>query len=127
MTLFQRNREKYEEGRADVEVNVILANYIEIIKQIYGSNLEKIIMFGSYARGDNKTGSDIDIMILVNISDIEAKAFQKKLLDGTYDFNMDNDVEINPMMHSKELFYKWVDNYPLFSNIEKEGVVLYES
>ena len=127
MTLFQRNREKYEEGRADVEVNVILANYIEIIKQIYGSNLEKIIMFGSYARGDNKTGSDIDIMILVNISDIEAKAFQKKLLDGTYDFNLDNDVEINPMMHSKELFYKWVDNYPLFSNIEKEGVVLYES
>ncbi len=36
-----------------MEVNVILANYIEIIKQIYGSILEKIILFGSYARGDN--------------------------------------------------------------------------
>ena len=33
MTLFQRNREKYEEGRADVEVNVILANYIEVISK----------------------------------------------------------------------------------------------
>ena len=109
-----------------MEVNVILANYIEEVKQIYGSNLEKIILFGSYARGDNKTGSDIDIMILVNISDIEAKAFQKKLFDETYYFNMANDVEINPMSHSKELFYKWVDNYPFFSNIEKEGVVLYE-
>ena len=64
-------------------------------------------------------------MILVNISDIEAKAFQKKLFDETYDFNMYNDVEINPMMHSKELFYKWVDNYPFFNNIKKEGVVLY--
>jgi len=106
-------------------VNVILANYIEIIKQIYGSNLVKIILFGSYARGDNKTGSDIDIMILVNISDIEAKAFQKKLFDETYDFNMANDVEINPMTHSKELFYKWVDNYPFFNNIENEGIVLY--
>lgn len=125
MTLFQRNREKYEEGRADVEVNVILANYIEVLKQIYGSNLEKIMLFGSYARGDNKKESDIDIMILVNISDTEAKAFQKKLFDETYDFNMDNDVEINPMTHSKELFYKWVDNYPFFNNIEKEGVVLY--
>ena len=108
-----------------MEVNAILANYIEEIKQIYGSNLEKIILFGSYARGDNKTGSDIDIMILVNISDIEAKEFQKKLFDETYDFNMDNDVEINPMTHSKELFDKWVDNYPFFNNIEKEGVVLY--
>ena len=121
MTLFQRNREKYEESRADVEANEILANYVEVIKQIYDSNLEKIMLLGSYARGDNKTGSDIDIMILVNISDIEAKAFQKKLFDETYDFNMDNDVEINPMMHSKELFYKWVDNYSLFSNIEKRA------
>ena len=92
MTLFQRNREKYEEGRADVEVNVILANYIEIIKQIYGSNLEKIILFGSYARGDNKKESDIDIMILVNISDIEAKAFQKKLFNETYDFKRAEDL-----------------------------------
>lgn len=108
-------------------VNVILANYIDIIKLIYGSKLEKIILFGSYARGDNITGSDIDIMILVNINDIEAKAFQKKLFDETYDFNMANDVEINPMTHSEELFYKWVDNYPFFNNIEKEGVVLYES
>ena len=38
-----------------MEVNVILANYIEVIKQIYGSNLEKIMLFGSYASGDNKT------------------------------------------------------------------------
>jgi len=71
-----------------MEINVILANYIEVIKQIYGSNIEKIILLGSYARGDN-------------------------------------DVEINPMTHSKELFYKWVDNYPFFNNIEKEGIVLY--
>ena len=92
MTLSQRNREKYEESRADVEVNVILANYIEIIKQIYGSNLEKIILFGSYARGDNKKESDIDIMILVNISDIEAKAFQKKLFNETYDFKRAEDL-----------------------------------
>ena len=108
-----------------MEVNVILANYIELIKQIYGSNLDKIILFGSYARGDNKRGSDIDIMILVNISDIEAKEFQKKLFGKTYDFNMNNNVEINPITHSKELFDKWVDNYPFFNNIEKEGVVLY--
>ncbi len=38
---------------------------------------------------------------------------------------MDNDVEINPMTHSKDLFEKWVNNYPFFYNIQKEGVVLY--
>jgi len=43
-------------------------------------------------------------MILVNISDIEAKEFQKNLFDEAYDFNMDKDVEINPMTHSEELY-----------------------
>lgn len=60
-----------------------------------------------------------------NIRDVEAKEFQKKLFDETYKFNMDNDVEINPMTQSKELFYKWVDNNLFFNNIVKEGVVLY--
>ena len=106
-------------------VEDLLAKYIEEIKGIYGSTLVKIILFGSYARGDNNTNSDIDIMILVNISDLEAKEYQKRLFDETYDFNMDNDVEINPMTHSDELFEKWVDNYPFFNNIEREGVVLY--
>lgn len=106
-------------------VDDLLAKYIEEIKGIYGSTLVKIILFGSYARGDNNTNSDIDIMILVNISDLEAKEYQKRLFDETYDFNMDNDVEINPMTHSDELFGKWVDNYPFSNNIEREGVLLY--
>ncbi len=60
----------------------------------------------------------------------EHKSFVERLKEydgeiGVYDFNMDNDVEINPMTHSKELFDKRVDNYPFFNNIEKEGVVLY--
>ncbi len=107
------------------EINELLTKYIEEIKNIYGSNLAKIILFGSYARGDNKQGSDIDIMILVNISDDEAKEYQRELFNETYDFNMDNDVEINPMTHSRDLFEKWVNNYPFFYNIQKEGVVLY--
>ena len=106
-------------------VDNLLEKYIEEIRKIYGSSVVKIILFGSYARGDNNSESDIDIMILVNISDIEAKEYQKRLFDETYDFNMDNDVEINPMTHSEELFNKWVDNYPFFNNIDREGVVLY--
>ncbi len=63
-----------------MEVNVILANYIEIIKQIYGSNLEKIILFGSYARGDNKTffKSRLETDEAVDI----LKDFQKAVLEN---------------------------------------------
>ena len=108
-----------------VEKNQLLMKYIEGVKKIYGSNIDRIILFGSFARGEQREDSDIDIMILLKVSDEEAKKYQKELFDVTYDFNMDNDVEINPMAHNVHLFEKWVDAYPFFSNIKKEGVVLY--
>ncbi len=103
----------------------LLKEYIESIKKIYGSHVKKVILFGSYARGDFNSESDIDIMILLDISELEAKEYQTKLFDATYDFNMDNDVEINPIAHSEELFLKWIDAYPFFNNINRDGVILY--
>lgn len=43
----------------------------------------------------------------------------------TYDFNMEHDLDIKPIAKSEAHFNKWVVNYPLYSNIHKEGVVLY--
>lgn len=107
--------------------NKLLDSYVEFVKSVYGSHVKKIILFGSYARGDFNQDSDIDIMILLDISDIEAKDYQEKLFDATYDFNMDNDVDINPMAHSEKLFYSWIDAYPFFNNINREGRVLYNA
>ena len=45
----------------------LLEQYVEEIKKIYGTHLQKIILYGSYARGDYTQESDIDIMILVDL------------------------------------------------------------
>lgn len=82
-------------------------------------------LYGSYARGDFRPDSDIDIMILVDMSDIELKSYSEKLSYMTYDFNLDHDIDIKPIAKSEEIFNKWVVNYPFYSNIHKEGVILY--
>lgn len=107
------------------EARAILDRYVDSIKEIYGTHLTKVILYGSYARGDYNANSDIDIMILLDISDLEAKEYQKQLFDATYDYSVDNDIEINPLVHSEELFLKWIDAYPFFNNIKNDGVVLY--
>lgn len=43
----------------------------------------------------------------------------------TYDFNLDNDLDIKPIAKSEEHFRKWVVNYPFYANINRERVVLY--
>ena len=103
----------------------LLDQYTEILQKIYGKHLKKVILYGSYARGDYRDDSDIDIMILVDMSDIELKSYSEKLSYMTYDFNLDHDIDIKPIAKSEEIFNKWVVNYPFYSNIHKEGVILY--
>ena len=101
----------------------LLEQYVMEVRKIYGSHLRSIILYGSYARGDfNK---DSDIMILVDISDLELKAYSQELSYMTYDFNLDNDLDIKPIAKSEEHFRKWVANYPFYSNVRNEGVILY--
>ena len=103
----------------------LIDQYVEEIKRIYGSHVKLIILYGSYARGDFRPDSDVDIMILVDMSDLELKAYGQQLSYMTYDFNMDHDLDIKPIAKSEAHFNKWIVNYPFYSNIHKEGVVLY--
>ena len=105
----------------------LIEQYIIEIKKIYGSHLRKVILYGSYARGDFRTDSDVDIMILLDMSDLDLKAYSRKLSYMTYDFNMDNHVEFSPAVKNIKQFYKWVEVNPFYKKVKKEGRVLYEA
>ena len=76
--------------------------------------MRQVILYGSYARGDYKSDSDVDI-----------KSYRHQLSDMTFDFNMDHDMDIKPIAKSEEHYYKWVENYPFYTNVKREGVTLY--
>ena len=80
----------------------LIEEYVEAIKKIYGSHVRQIILYGSYARGDFRPDSDVDIMILVDMSDLEFKAYAQQLSYMTHDLNMDNDLDIKPVAKSEE-------------------------
>ena len=103
----------------------LMERYISEIKKIYGLHLREIILYGSYARGDFKKDSDVDIMILLHLSELELKAYRQQLSYMTYDFNLDNEVDIKPIAKSEAHFRKWSENYPFYANIQREGVILY--
>lgn len=103
----------------------LIEQYVAEIKKIYGSHLRKVLLYGSYARGDFRPDSDVDIMILLDISDMELKAYSQQLSYMTYDFNLDNNLDIKPIAKSENHFRRWIANYPFYANVDKEGVVLY--
>ncbi|MBO7435747.1 nucleotidyltransferase domain-containing protein [bacterium] len=109
----------------DRKIQKILDEYVSVVKSIYKEHIQKIILYGSYARGDYREDSDIDIMILLDIPDTKIKEYRHTLSNHTYDFNMDNDVDIKPIVKNEEHFNKWSVNYPFYSNVKNEGVSLY--
>ncbi len=103
----------------------ILKKYVDDVHKIYGDKLRTIILYGSYARGDSRPDSDIDIMILVDLSDDEIRSRGHMLSDLTFEYNFDNDLEIMPIVKNQDHFNRWLRAYPFYNNVKREGVELY--
>ena len=106
------------------DLSCLLERYKEAVSQILGERLKRIILYGSYARGDFKQDSDMDIMILADIQPEEISNLADRIYDITYDFEMQYGVEINPSIQCMRTYEQWKNVYPFFMNIEKEGVAV---
>ena len=65
---------------------------------------QTVILYGSYVRGDFRSDSDIDIMILVNLPDEEIQRKSHALSDLTFDYNFEHDLMIMPIVKKKSHF-----------------------
>lgn len=108
------------------QIRIALNQYVSKIKEIYGDMLQKVILYGSYARGDFDAESDVDIMILVSASDEEIIEKRLMVSDITYDVNDLHDTEIMPIVKNVDHFFRWVRAYPFYNNVINEGVELYD-
>jgi predicted nucleotidyltransferase len=89
--------------------------------RIYGDKLKAVYLYGSYARGDYREGSDVDVMILLkNYRNYWNE--QKKISQLASDVSLDYDVTVS-CIFIKELQWKnAINELPLLYNIYKDGV-----
>lgn len=102
----------------------ILMDFSEEVKKILGKSLRKIILYGSYARGDYTENSDIDLMILTTLTDEEIERIEEKIYDLAFDFLMDYGVDISVVIKNEAQFNYWLGALPFYNNVQREGVVL---
>ncbi len=103
-----------------------LLNEIEKeFKIIFGRKLKKIILYGSYATKKNVEGSDLDIMVLVDMEQEEIKKVHDRILDISVDLTTRYGIVLSVIENNYNYFYDWVDVIPFFKNVEKEGIEIY--
>ncbi|WP_334196303.1 nucleotidyltransferase domain-containing protein [Muricomes intestini] len=99
-------------------------NFISMVGELLGDKLDKIILYGSFARGDDQENSDVDIMILVRISEQEIKKIENYIYDIAFDIELNTGVDISPVIKNVNQFEYWEDTLPFYRNVKEEGVVI---
>jgi predicted nucleotidyltransferase len=82
-----------------------------------------IVLYGSYARGDNKINSDIDVLILIDKDKITS-ADARRVAYPLYDIEFETGKIISPLILSRKSWETKHRITPFYKNVQKEGVVL---
>ncbi len=107
----------------------ILEEYVAGLNEIIGADLKQVILYGSYARGEQKQDeeiSDIDIMILVDADADEIKKLEKRVLDYSYDLDLKYDILLSPMIENVDDYNSRINYITFYKNVKEEGVLISE-
>jgi len=92
------------------------------LRELLGSSMKDVILFGSYARNEASDESDIDIMILSDMERADISALQWKIGEVVSDILLDYGVMVSPIVENHAFFLENQEIMPFFRNIHHEGV-----
>ena len=107
--------------------NTVLDNLVVLLKS---SDPYKIILFGSYAKGNQDENSDIDLMVILDnnhVSKTYQERLNKKISIRNLVLEINRKIPLDILVYSKEELniIKKHGNY-FIDEIEKTGKIIYE-
>ncbi|MCL2355353.1 MAG: nucleotidyltransferase domain-containing protein [Oscillospiraceae bacterium] len=107
------------------DLNSILQECTNGLKEIFGNDLRQVILYGSHARGDFDSESDIDVMVLVEMSDEDIMTNRERITELGAEISYNNDIMLSIIVKDIEHFNSWLPVYPLYKTIKREGVEVF--
>lgn len=113
------------EKKSEDEIKAIVTEIVERVKSLLKENIYKIVLYGSYARGDFDVESDIDIIIIMDCKKEDICSYRKQISKAASRIGLENDIEISLLLRDKNTYEQNGDVLPFYKNIQKEGIALY--
>ena len=109
-------------------MNTVNNDVLEEITQliVMGVHPIKVILFGSYARGNAGKGSDLDFLIVEEVP-FNATRSRRKEIGNIHRLLRGIRIPIDILVYSKDEFDKWTSSKNhVVARAVKEGRILYE-
>ena len=103
-------------------IDEIIANFKKRVSDYYGIRLHSLVLYGSCARGDFREGSDIDILVVLDLIESEMNEIAN-LTEIKTDLILEYEryLSINPV--SREKFENSVLSF--YQHVKEEGILLW--
>lgn len=105
----------------DPKVKRLVDQVKAFLHERYGDGIKRVILYGSYARGEATEDSDVDVLVLTDPS-LNPSEVRDSLSDLLYDIILEEGELISVVAVSEERFENY--NSPFMLNVKKEGMVV---
>ena len=112
------------QSQEKLKLDNILNDLVSECSITFNAKLSDVRLFGSYARGDYDEDSDIDVMIILDMSDVEARKSLNDICRIVAMLELKYSVTISPVIYGKNE-YDTRKSFGFCKNVEKEGVSQY--
>ncbi len=106
------------------QIGMISDKIVERYREIYGKDIVKVVLYGSYAREDNDELSDVDIAAIVKGERLNLQDRLKDVWSVANQIGFENDVIISPVVIPFDEYEKYKGTLLYYTNIDREGKVI---
>lgn len=93
----------------------------DYLRQLYQERFDRLVLFGSYARGEATADSDVDVLIVLD-DPVDASAALHQTSEFVAQLCLDHNLLISRLFMGKSRFES--ENSPLLRNVRAEGIAL---
>ncbi len=105
--------------KIEKRINRLISQINSELKKKFKNKLDKIILFGSYARGEYDNESDIDLLVLID--DEEPKKYNDEIVDFEVDLTIKYGVLPSIILRNTSYYNENKEIIPFFRDVEKDG------
>jgi predicted nucleotidyltransferase len=101
-----------------------LVEYVKRLRTVLTEHVLDVRLFGSEARGETASDSDLDVLVVVQPEDRRA-SLEDRIVDIAFDIDLEYDVYISPCVVTPGILNDpvWRET-PFLENVLREGVPL---